>query len=106
MCLYGGILRFIEPLSIWVVVKALSSQSGFSIDNEKIAQVLPSDKTLDKYAAALVVACILRVCHNIKLDHEKENVIMLCLITDHGHRKDQDHFVKLICWAGFDEDRN
>ena len=28
------------------------------------------------------------------------------MIADHGHRKDQDHFVKLICWAGFDEDGN
>ena len=40
------------------IVKALLSQSGLSIDNENIAQALPSDKTLDKYEAALAADCI------------------------------------------------
>lgn len=88
------------------IVKALLSQSGLSIGNEKIAQALPSNKTLYRYEAALAADCILKVCHEIKLDHEEENVIKLCLITDHGHKEDQDHFVKLVCWAGFNEDRN
>jgi len=33
-------------------------------------------------------------------------MIKLCLVINHGHRKDQDHFIKLVCWAGFNEDRN
>ena len=35
------------------IVKALLSQSGLSLDNKSIAQAVPSDKTLDKYKAAL-----------------------------------------------------
>ena len=31
---------------------------------------------------------------------------LLRLRTDHGHRKDQDHYVKMVSWAGCDEDRN
>ena len=64
------------------IVKALLSQSGLSIDSENIAQALRSDKTLDKYEAALAADCILKVCHEIKLDHKEENVIKLCLITN------------------------
>ena len=48
----------------------------------------------------------MKVCHEIKLDHEEKNVIKLFLIIYHGHIKVQDHFIKLVCWAGFDEDRN
>ena len=88
------------------VVKAFLSQVGLDIGNQQIAQFLPSDKTFDKYETELAADCILKVCYEIKLDHDGERVIKLCLITDHGHRKDQDHFVKLICWAGFDEDGN
>ena len=40
----------------------------------------------------------MKVCDEIVKDGAKH----LCLITDHGHRKDQDHFVKLIVWAGVD----
>ena len=33
----------------------------------------------------------------------KDGAKHICIITDHGHRKGQDHFVKLICWAGKDD---
>ena len=46
---------------------------------------------------------MLAICQEIKEDMVEHSGGALGLTTDHGHRKGQDHFVKLLSWTGRDE---
>ena len=83
-------------------IKALFHQLGIKIDDRQIAKALPCRPTFQNMEIDVAVDCLLRVCQEMKEDLVRE----FGLTADHGHRKDQDHFVKLISWAGKDEDDN
>ena len=81
-------------------IKALLNEMGIKdISAEAIAKGLPSRATLVQAEKELAADCLVKVCYEIIKDGAKN----ICIITDHGHRKGQDHFVKLICWAGKDD---
>ena len=80
-------------------IKALLHQMGITdISAQDIACGLPSRASLAKAEKELSADCLAKVCVEIFKDGAKH----LCIITDHGHRKGQDHFVKLLVWAGKD----
>ncbi len=37
---------------------------------------------------------------------KQDGATVYCMMTDHGHRAGQEHFVILFCWAGRDENGN
>ena len=77
-------------------IKALFVQLGIDIDEKRIAKAMPSRATLYNMEVRAAADCILGVCQEMKEDE----VSCIGLQADHGHRQDQDHFVKLVCWAG------
>lgn len=83
-------------------VKSLFEELDIDISNEQIAKAFPSRATLASMEPKVAADCFLSVCQEMKDDKATH----LGLTCDHGHRKDQDHFVKLISWAGMDEDGN
>ena len=44
----------------------------------------------------LMADCLVKVLQEIKDDKAK----LVGIITDHGHRGGQDHFMVVVCWAG------
>jgi hypothetical protein len=92
-------------------VKALFHELDLDVSDAQIAKAFPSRATLAGMEPKVAADCLLSVCQEIKDDFGKDmgtrlTQIDLGLTCDHGHRKDQDHFVKLISWAGFDENGN
>ncbi len=80
-------------------LKCVFEQMGISIDDEKIAKNLPSRAYLADLENCLAADCFIKVIY----EAIKDKATKFALITDHGHRKGQDHFVKLLVWAGYDE---
>ena len=78
------------------------NHSNIDISNDQIAKAFPSRATLASMEPKVAADCFLSVCQEMKDDKATH----LGLTCDHGHRKDQDHFVKLISWAGMDEEGN
>ncbi|EJK54705.1 hypothetical protein THAOC_25645, partial [Thalassiosira oceanica] len=93
----GKVMAHAGALSAFLTV-----QLGYKISPGDIGRALPSRATQASMEFNLAADCLIKVCHEIKKDKARH----LGLITDHGHRGDQDHFVKLVIWAGFDEDEN
>ena len=86
------------------MVKALFLEAGIDIDDAQIAKCLPSRATLVEMEAHCAADCLLARCQEMA-DDELE---YLAGTFDHGHRggrkKDDDHLVKILSWAGLDED--
>ena len=82
--------------------KALCVQIGAEISAQQIAKAMPSRQTLVNMEVRAAADCMIGVCYEILLD----NPTQLALQADHGHRQGQDHFVKLLIWAGRDEEGN
>ena len=83
-------------------LQAVFKEMGLDITYQSLAQGFPSRDTLVSAEKALSTDCLLKVCREIIQDGAKK----LGLVTDHGHRKGQDHLVKLLTWAGWDKDGN
>ena len=79
--------------------KALFYELGINITDQQIAKAFPSRATISDMETEVAVDCVLRTCQEMKED----GVQKIGLMTDHGHRKGQDHFVKIISWAGKNE---
>jgi len=91
--------------------KALFYELGIEVTDAQIAKAFPSRATLANLEPKVAADCLLSICQEIKEDFERDPGVRLQqldlgLTCDHGHRQDQDHFVKLISWAGFDENNN
>ena len=71
---------------------AVFGQVGIEIDGEQIAKTLPSRSTLSNWEIDTAVNCLFRECSNMT----DAGVTSLGITTDHGHRKGQDHLVKLL----------
>lgn len=86
------------------MVKALFLQAGIKIDDAQIAKCLPSRATLVEMEAHCAADCLLARCQEMKDD----GLEFFGCTSDHGHRggrkKDDDHLVKILSWAGLDED--
>ncbi|KAL7530309.1 hypothetical protein ACHAXR_007396 [Thalassiosira sp. AJA248-18] len=85
-------------------MKALFYELGIDISDQQIAKAFPSRATLSEMEIRGAADSLLAVCQEIKEDMMVTLGRALSLTTDHGHRKGQDHFVKLISWAGLDEE--
>ena len=59
-----------------------------------------SSRSLARWELNLVTDCLATVIQEMKED----GATNVGIITDHGHRHKQDHFVIVICWAGKDKD--
>ena len=69
-------------------------QVGIDISGEQIGKTLPSRATLANWEVATAVDCLFGECGEMK----DAGVTHLGITTDHGHRKGQDHLVKLLSY--------
>ena len=80
-------------------IKAVLQEIGIAdITAQNIARGIPSRASIVKAESDLAADCMVKVCAEMIKDRAEH----ICIITDHGHRKGQDHFVKLIVWFGKD----
>ena len=68
------------------------NEVGMKIDAEQIFRTLPSRSTLGNWEADVATDCLFALCWQLK----EAGVKQLGITTDHGHRKGQDHLVKLL----------
>ena len=87
-------------MSMSGILKALFHEAGIPISNEQIGKALPSRALLYDMEVDCAADCLLARCQEMKDD----NVRNAGLVSDHGHRAGFEHFVKLMTWAGMDED--
>ena len=73
---------------------AVFGQVGIDISGDQIGKTLPSRATLANWEAATAVDCLFGECGEMK----DAGVTHLGITTDHGHRKGQDHLVKLLSY--------
>ena len=78
------------------VLDALFYDIGFEYSPEQLGKACPSQRTISRYELHLAVDCVAKVLSEIKEDGAESVGIM----TDHGHRSGQDHFVVVITWSG------
>lgn len=64
----------------------------FKVDNGKVGNFCPSPATLARMEIRLAVECLIAEFWDMK----QAGVTDLGITTDHGHRKGQDHLVKLL----------
>ena len=101
----SGVLNFggsdeAAEMMIAMVLKGFLNEIGFKISHEQLANAIPSRRTLARYEHILATDCILKVIHEIR----KDGATKIGIITDHGHRGGQDHFVIVVIWSGKDEE--
>jgi len=84
------------------VVKGLAHEVGLPISEQALACGCPSRKTLARNEKRLAADCYAAVVQDIKKDGTK----WISLMVDHGKRSGIEHFVKIILWAGQDENGN
>jgi hypothetical protein len=73
---------------------AVFGQVGIDISGEQVAKTIPSRATLSNWEVATAVDCLFGECGEMK----DAGVTRLGITTDHGHRKGQDHLVKLLSY--------
>jgi hypothetical protein len=73
-------------------LSALFNESGLKFEGEQVSNVVPSGDTLKNWEINLATDCLFGLCWELK----EANVTQLGITTDHGHRKGQDHLVKLL----------
>lgn len=70
----------------------LFNEVGMEINEQQIFRTLPSRPTLKNWEADVATDCLFSLCWELK----EAGVTQLGITTDHGHRKGQDHLVKLL----------
>ena len=73
-------------------LSALFDEVGLKFEKEEVSNVVPSGDTLKNWEINLATDCLFGLCWELK----EANVTQLGITTDHGHRKGQDHLVKLL----------
>jgi hypothetical protein len=73
-------------------LSGLLGEVGMEITEKQISNVVPSRNTLREWEIDLATDCIFGLCWELK----QAKVQQLGITTDHGHRKGQDHLVKLL----------
>jgi hypothetical protein len=73
-------------------LSGLFNEVGMKINAEQIFRTLPSRSTLGNWEADVATDCLFALCWQLK----EAGVKQLGITTDHGHRKGQDHLVKLL----------
>lgn len=73
-------------------LSGLFKEVGMEIDAEQIFRTPPSRSTLGNWEADVATDCLFALCWQLK----EAGVKQLGITTDHGHRKGQDHLVKLL----------
>ena len=96
---YGGSDEVTEII-IAGAFQALFYDIGSKCDHASLGKCCPSQRTIAQSEMNLATDCLMEVIQEVIDDGTKDVVI----ITDHGHRGGQDHFVVVICWAGLDTD--
>ena len=92
---YGGSDEATEMI-IAGAYKALFHQIGFRCGAENLGRGCPSQRTIARSELNLATDTLLKVIQEMKDDDAR----FVGIITDHGHRGGQDHFVVVIMWAG------
>jgi hypothetical protein len=92
---YGGSDKATEMI-IAGAYKALFFDIGFKVNSSELAKGCPSQTTIKKSELLLASDSIIKVLHKMKNDGAK----VVSIITDHGHRAGQDHFVIIVTWPG------
>ena len=83
-------------------IKGLAEEVGLGIPSVSLARGCPSRRTLARGEKRLSADCLVSVVEDIKRDNAK----WVALMVDHGKRSGIEHFVKMLCWAGLDEQGN
>ena len=78
--------------------KAFFHEIGYKVSHENLSKAIPSRRTIARGEHRLATDCLLKVIWEIKKDGSKH----VSIITDHGHRGGQDHFVIVVIWSGKD----
>ena len=73
-------------------LSALFNEVGLEVKKEEVSNVVPSGDTLKNWEINLATDFLFGLCWELK----EANVTQLGITTDHGHRKGQDHLVKLL----------
>ena len=76
--------------------KALFYDIGFDMPSHNLAKGCPSRRTISRFEHNIATDCSMKVLQDIKDD----GATKIGIVTDHGHRGGQDHFVILLCWSG------
>ena len=76
----------------------LFQEIGFECTPEQLGKGVPSPRTIARYEMHLAVDCIIVTLQEIKDDGSTQ----VGMMTDHGHRAGQDHFVTVLVWSGRD----
>jgi hypothetical protein len=82
------------------VLMALFHDIGFDVDHRALAKGCPSQTSISDAELRLSVDVIIQVLHEMN----KDGVKYISIMTDHGHRAGQDHFVIIVTWAGKDSE--
>ena len=83
-------------------LSGLLGEVGMEITEKQISNVVPSRNTLREWEIDLATDCIFGLCWELK----QAKVQQLGITTDHGHRKGQDHLVKLLSFPRRTSDDN
>ena len=73
---------------------------GVDVQAANVGKQSVSSRSLARWELNLATDCLATVIQEMKED----GATNVGIITDHGHRHKQDHFVIVICWAGKDKD--
>lgn len=82
---------------------ALLNEIDVDITDEQVANACPSARSLARWELMLATDCMGMNIEEMKRDMEGREFRYCGVITDHGHRGNQDHFVIVVVWAGYDE---
>lgn len=95
---YGGSDEAME-MAIAGAWSALFKEIGYEFESKALGKACPSQRTIGRYDLNLAADCLAWMVHQIEKDGAKE----VGIVTDHGHRGGQDHFVIVVIWSGLDE---
>ena len=98
---YGGSDEATEMI-IAGTLKALFFEIGFKVSPVQLSKGCPSQRTIARAEFNLAGDALIKVLWEMK----KDGVKRVGMMTDHGHRAGQDHFVVIFVWVGKDEHGN
>ena len=76
----------------------LFQEIGFECTPEQLGKGVSSPRTIARYEMHLAVDCIIVTLQEIK----DNGAMQVGMMTDHGHRAGQDHFIIVLVWSGRD----
>ena len=85
---------------------ALLNEIELEIKAVDIANACPSARSLARWELLLATDCMAMTVEEMKRDMKASGMKYCGIISDHGQRGKQDHFVVIVVWAGLDEDGN